>query len=429
MSIEIIPSKVLRGPTAPSNQLTRALIGFGVIGDSENHLLYKGSRLVGLCDPFRARVRRGLRRAQEVGWGKIRAYRDFLELLDDPGVDIVHVCSPTHWHGVQCVMAAKSGKDIWNEKPMTRTLGESVRVMESVSAHKRIFRLNTWFRFQNDFYGFGTPVKPLKQMFLAGLFGTGPCRCTVGKGQGLNFYIGWSGLTNPSRDRIPRGFDYEMWLGPAPWRPYSHHRVGSSCRGYWDYEGGGLGDMSQHYLDPLQYVLGKDEESPVKVEYVGPPQHPEAVGGFDRITLTYADGTELVLDGNDSLSDEPLICGANGLGVYPKLPDGKTFRVRDANGWWSEEKVLKLLSELPEPPAQNVDFEACCRSRERFALNELNGFRSAVLRHLAVTAQRLGRGFAFDPVSMRAVGDEAANRFLYEPLRSPWAAALEEGGR
>ena len=125
----LVPARVLASATAPSNQLTRALIGFGCIAHSANHLPFKGSRLVGLCDPFESRVRAGLKAAEKCGWGRIKPYRNFLELLADPGVDIAHICTPPHWHGVQTVMAAKAGKDIWCEKPMTRTVGEGLRAM------------------------------------------------------------------------------------------------------------------------------------------------------------------------------------------------------------------------------------------------------------------------------------------------------------
>ena len=128
----IIPSNVLWGAEAPSNQLTRALIGFGAIARSENHLPYRGSRLIGLCDPFVHRVREGLACAEKAGWGRVKAYKDFLSLLADKDVDIVHICTPPHWHGCMSVMAANAGKDIWCEKPMTRTVGEGKRVMEVV---------------------------------------------------------------------------------------------------------------------------------------------------------------------------------------------------------------------------------------------------------------------------------------------------------
>ena len=423
----IVPAKVLWGATAPSNQLTRALIGFGSIAHSENHLKYRGSRLVGLCDPFESRVRGGLAAAKKAGWGNIKAYRNFVELLADPGVDIAHICTPPHWHGVQSVMAAAAGKDIWCEKPMTRTVGEGKRVMEFVKAKKRMFRLNTWFRFQGTFYGFGTTVKPIRQIVESGMLGNGPLRCVFGAGQGFNWKFNWSGRVNPDVEPIPAGFDYDMWLGPAPWRPYSAHRVGTSFRGYWDYDSGGLGDMAQHYLDPLQYLLCKDETSPVKVDYKGPKQHPEAVGRFDRIILTYDDGTTVELDGDESLKEEPLLRGSNGLCVYPKAKNGKTLRIKDANGWWPEAKVLKTLADLPEPAPQVTDFMTSVRERKTFALNESNGFRSATMFNLGIVAERLGRGFEFDPVTLRAKNDPAADRFLYQSMREPWATEFMKG--
>jgi predicted dehydrogenase len=324
-------------------------------------------------------------------------------------------------------MAANAGKDIWCEKPMTRTVGEGKRVMEVVKAKGRMFRLNTWFRFQGQFYGFGTPVKPIRKIVESGMLGKGPIKCTFGAGQGFSWKFGWSGRVNLNAEPLPKGFDYEMWLGPAPWKPYNAHRVGTSFSGYWDYDAGGLGDMAQHYLDPLQYLLCKDETSPVKVDYVGPKQHPEAVGRFDRITLTYDDGTTVDLDGDEKLKGEPLLRGSNGLCVYPKARKGKTLRIKDNNGWWSEQKVLKKLAELPEPAPQVTDFMQSVRERKTFALNESNGFRSCTMFNLGIAAQRLGRGFEFDPVKLRAVNDPAADRFLYQSMREPWATEFMKG--
>ena len=435
-AFNLVPAKVLWGADAPSNQLTRALIGFGSIAHSENHLPFKGSRLVGLCDPDQLRVAEGLEAAEKNGWGKVKAYKDFLELLADPGVDIVHICTPPHWHGVQSLMAARAGKDIWCEKPMTRTVGEGKRVMDYVKAKGRMFRLNTWFRFQGGFYGFGTTVKPIRQVVEGGVLGKGPLRCVFGAGQGFSWKFYWSGKVNLDPEPCPKTFDWDMWLGPAPWKPYNKHRTHGTFRGYWDYDSGGLGDMAQHYLDPLQYLLCKDETSPVKVDYVGPKQHPDVVGRFDRITLTYADGTEVILDGDESLKEEPLLRGANGVTVWPvgKL-DGKVI-----NGGWTNEDVAKtqffgmldangvkidvpsLLKSLPEPAAQQTDFIDSVRTRRKFCLNEETGFRSCTMFNLAIAAERLGRGFEFDPVKLVAKGDETANRFLYQEMREPWAS-------
>ena len=420
----IAPARVLFGAETPSNQLTRALIGFGGIAHSENHLPYKGSRLIGLCDPDQLRVKGGLAAAEKCGWGKIKGYKDFIELLADKDVDIVHICTPPHWHGCMSVMAANAGKDIWCEKPMTRTVGEGKRVMEVVKAKKRIFRLNTWFRFQGNFYGFGTTVKPIRQVVESGLLGNGPIKCTFGGGQGFNWKFMWSGRVNLPVQEVPKTFDWDMWLGPAPWKPYNRHRTHGTFRGYWDYDGGGLGDMAQHYLDPLQYLLCKDDTSPVKVDYVGPKQHPDVVGRFDRFVLTYDDGTEVILDGDNSLKDEPLLRGSNGVCVYKKSKESTTLRIKDSTGWWPDDKVVNFLAGLPEPAPQITDFMESVRTRRPFALNETNGFRSCTMFNLAIVAERLGRGFRFDPVKLRAVNDEAADRFLYQSMRQPWAKEM-----
>jgi predicted dehydrogenase len=434
-AFNLVPAKVLWGATAPSNQLTRALIGFGSIAWSHNHLPYKGSRLIGLCDPDQLRVTQGLEAAKKAGWGDIKAYADFTKLLEDPSVDIVHICTPPHWHGVQSVMAARAGKDIWCEKPMTRTVGEGKRVMEYVKAKGRMFRLNTWFRFTGGFYGMGTTVKPIRQVVENGIFGKGPIKCVFGAGQGFSWKFYWSGKINLAPEVCPKTFDWDMWLGPAPWKPYSKHRTHGTFRGYWDYDAGGLGDMAQHYLDPVQYLLCKDETSPVKIDYVGPKQHPESVGRFDRITLTYADGTEVILDGDESLKNEPFLRGSNGVTLWPvgKL-DGK-----DINGGWTNDSDAKkqyfglldangkrmdtaaILKDLPEPAPQQTDFMDSVRNRKKFALNEENGFRSSTMFNLAIAAERLGRGFEFDPDKLVAKNDDAANRFLYQELRGRWS--------
>jgi predicted dehydrogenase len=402
----IIPASVIRSQTAPSNQITRALLGFGGIARSDAHLGFKGSRLIALCDPDGKRVEEGIDQAEKHGYGKIFTCRDFREILARPDVDIAHICSPPHWHGVQSVMAAEAGKDVWCEKPMTRTIGEGKRVMEAMRANNRIYRLNTWFRFQGGFYGFGTDVKPIKKVVENRLLGW-PLKAVVGGVTGFDLKFIWSGLTNLKPQPVPEHFDYDLWLGPAPFKPYHPHRTHGTFRGYWDYDGGGLGDMGQHYLDPVQYLLEKDDTSPVKIEIDGLPQHPDAVGSFRRITLTYADGCQIILDGNNSMKDAPFLEGDKGK-LWPQMrSDIPNFD--------------SLVAELPEPRAQQTDFMESVRLRRTFALNERNGFRSATIVNLALVAMRLGRGFAFDPDKLCAVNDPAADRFIYQQMRDKWA--------
>ena len=404
-TFSIVPARVLRSETAPSNQLTRALIGFGGIAHSGNHLGFKGTRLVALCDPDAKRVQDGIVQAEKNGYGKVFTCRDFREILARPDVDIAHVCTPPHWHGLISLLAAQAGKDIWCEKPMTRTIGEGRRVMEAVRANGRIFRLNTWFRFQSTYYGFGTEVKPLKKIMENRLLGW-PVKAVVGSVTGFSLKFGWSGYTDLTPQPVPETFDYDLWLGPAPFKPYHPHRTHGTFRGYWDYDGGGLGDMGQHYLDPVQYLLEKDDTSPIKVEVDCPPQHPDAVGSFRRITYTYADGCQIVLDGDDSLKGTPFLEGPKGK-IWPKMKSDIA-------------NLDEILPELPDPAPQQTDFVESVKLRRPFALNEQNGFRSATIVNLGIVAMRLGRGFAFDPVKLCAVNDPAADRFIYQPMRAPW---------
>src|SRR5512137_3222509 len=151
-SLTIVPRRVLGGPgyIAPSDTLTKAVIGVGGMGLA--HVGYRGAVLRAVCDVDA----RHLARALEIAGRGVAGYADFREVLARPDIDVVHIATPPHWHGLISVEAARAGKDIWCEKPMTRTIGEGKRVIEMVKRRGRIFRINTWFRFSGGFYGFGT---------------------------------------------------------------------------------------------------------------------------------------------------------------------------------------------------------------------------------------------------------------------------------
>ena len=155
----IVPRSVLggKGYTAPSDQLTKGIIGVGGMG--LGHFDYEGTKLLAVCDVDKNH----LQRASDIAGPDVSTYSDFRELLARPDIDVVHIATPPHWHGLMAIAAAEAGKDIWCEKPMTRTIGEGIKVVEAVQRHGRMFRLNTWFRFKDTFYGLGTDVKPLKK--------------------------------------------------------------------------------------------------------------------------------------------------------------------------------------------------------------------------------------------------------------------------
>src|SRR5947207_5641010 len=380
----IVPRHVLGGAgvTPPTEQPTRAVIGCGGMGMGHISGINTECRLLAVCDVDEQHLAAGIKNAKEHGNAEVKGYKDWRELIDRTDIDIIHIPTPPHWHALMSVAAANAGKDIWCEKPMSRTIYEGEKVVEAVQRNGRIFRLNTWFRFKDGFYGMNTTVKPLKKLVMSGMLGW-PLTFTLNSFTGFAWKLDtWSGKTNLKPQPAPAALDYDMWLGPAPYKPYHPHRVHQSFRGYWDYDGGGLGDMGQHYLDPTQYLLDKDNESPVSVEVDTPPQHYDAVIPWRRVELKYADGCKIALDGEDREKNAPYIEGPHGnvyTGMRTDPPD-----------------LMKKLETFPEPPPQLTNFLEAVKTRKNFALNAQNGHRSATLINLAKIAVQLGRSLNFD---------------------------------
>jgi hypothetical protein len=396
----IVPRHVLgRGFIPPSDQLTKGIVGVGGMG--MGHIKYAGTRVVAVCDVDKNHLQDAV---NSIGGG-VKAFHDHRELIALPEVDIVHIATPPHWHGLISIHAAQAGKDIWCEKPMTRTIGEGKRVVEAVKQYGSMFRLNTWFRFDGNFYGMDTTVRPIKKLVESGLLGW-PLTVIISKTTGFDWKFYWVGKTKLEAQPVPAELDYDRWLGPAPFKPYNEHRVHQTFRGYWDYDGGGLGDMGQHYIDPVQYFLGKDHTSPVSVEVDAEQQHPDACGTFRKLTFTYEDGCKIILDGEAKEPNVPYIEG----------PHGKLFA-----GFKSDIPNLKeKLAMMPDPAPQVTDFLESVKYRTPFALNESNGFRSCTIINMGKIALQLGRSLKFDPVALSFINDDEANRMINPPMRSPW---------
>jgi len=407
----IVPRYVLggRGYTAPSETIHHAVIGVGGMGRGHVNMA-KGDaagRLLAVCDVDT----RHLARAVQMGGSGCQGYRDFREVFDRGDIDVAHVVTPPHWHALISIAAAEAGIDIWCEKPMTRTIAEGQHVIDAVQRNGVVFRLNTWFRLYGGLYGFGSTAKQVKKLTQSGLLGW-PLTVRVSPYTGFGWKVRmWSGKTNAPPEPIPGNFDYDLWLGPAPVKPYFRHRTHGSFRGYWDYDGGGLADMGQHYLDPVQYILDKDHTSPVEIEAYAPwPPHPDACGVWGQVNLTYADGCKIILEsaewGKHDTKNKPYVEG----------PKGKLYRGFKTDPPELAERVKSLGD--PEPMISN--FNISVRTRKKFGLNEVNGNRSNLLVHLANAAIRTGRKLKFDPVKQRFINDEGANRIASQPMRAPW---------
>lgn len=405
----IVPRHVLGGPgyTPPSEVLTRAVIGTGGMGMAGHVTTNEEGQppvTLAVCDADKNHLADAMKKTGRA----CEAYTDWRRVLDRKDIDTVHIATPPHWHALMAIAAAQAGKDILGEKPMSRTIGEGRAMIDAIQRYGRIYQVNTHFRFQ-AYYQYGA-TKMLKKLVASGLLGT-PLIVRVGAKQGFNWKIKeWSGRTNLQPQKIPAELDYDMWLGPAPVKPYHPHRVHQSFRGYWDYDGGGLSDMGQHYLDPVQYMLGKDDTGPTEISAIAPwPTHPDAVGLWNQIEFKYADGMTIIVTSGEWGEPEPP-----GL-AFIEGPRGKVF----ANYQTDPPNLFQQLDGVPEPKPL-VTFETAVKTRQKTGGNEEVSHRSCSLVNLANIAIRTGRALKFDPVKEEFIGDEQANRFVNQPMRAPW---------
>ena len=404
---QIVPRRVLGGPghTPPSEEITHAVIGVGGMG--QGHLKLGGTRLLAICDVDRKHRENTLKKVHDkMGLKDVKAYHDFREVLAREDIDLVHQATPPHWHALINLAAAEAGKDLWAEKPFSRTIGEGEKVVEAVKRNGRVLRINTWFRFQSGWYGSGTTAMNMRRVVEAGLLGDGPLKMTLGAATGFNWKLPmWSGKTSYESQPVPEELDYDLWLGPAPLKPYHPHRVHGSFRGYWDYDGGGLGDMGQHYIDPAQFILGKDGESPHRIVPDTVQQHHDAVLPWRRVEIHWKDGTQLILD--DRGGDKTALLEGSKEKIF------KGLRSTIPN-------LKAEIEGLPELAPRITDFNESIRTRKPFALNETLAHRSCTIVNLALIAVRLGRPIEFDDATQRCPNDPAANALIEQPMRAPW---------
>jgi myo-inositol 2-dehydrogenase/D-chiro-inositol 1-dehydrogenase len=407
-AFSIVPRHVLGGPgrTAPSNVLSRGTIGTGAQGMS--HVVTNSADSphvqLAVCDVGKARLARALEKA---GPG-CEGHGDFRRVLDRHDIDVIHIATPPHWHALITIAAMQAGKDVFCEKPMNRFIREGRAVADAARRYGRIVMHNTYGR---------RGWQKMRKLVTSGLLGT-PLRIYLGPKTGYGFKVRqWSGKPHLQPQPVPPDLDYDLWLGPAPLKPYHPHRVHDSFRGYWDYDGGGLTDMGQHWIDPVQYFLGKDDTGPVEVEAHAPwPAHPDACGLWGRIAMKYADGTTLTLASGEWGEPEPENPS------FIEGPRGKVFRTFKGSVSADPPEVLDRLAGFADPPGL-IDFSQAVKTRSRTPgaqPNAEDAHRSVSLLHLANISIRTGRKLRWDPVAERIAGDDEANCFVDVPMRPPW---------
>ena len=396
--LAVVPRHVLGGPgqAPPRETIACGLVGCGGQGgeDIRSYIDNAGghARVVACCDVHQGRLDAKRKR---YGGDKVARYTDFRRLVERSDLDVVSVATPPHWHALITIAAMEAGKDVLCEKPLTRFIAEGRAVVEAARRYGRVFQLGTGGRFG---YARSQRSREIRKIVRSGLLES--CKAVHIKRDGFKAKQ-WSGMVNLPPQPVPAGLDWDLYCGPSPLRPYHRMRFGGDHRRWWDYDGGGLADMGQHYVDPFQYLYGKDDTSPVEIEAHAPPAHPEAAGLWGWVELRYADGLTLVMDS-----------GEWGKRYDRKQPRGVTLDDLDAES-------QKKLADIPDPEPV-LTFVQAVRQRKRSAGHAESSHRSATILHLANIAIRMGRKIQYDPVKEQVVGDDEANRLVNQPLRAPW---------
>ncbi len=392
----IVPSHVLGGPgkTAPSDVITCGLVGCGGQGgeDIRNYIGGWGAKykILACCDVEQHRVAKALKK-----WPGAKGYGDFRRLLERSDIDVVSVATPPHWHALITIAAMEAGKDVLCEKPMTKFIAEGRAVVNAAKRYGRVFQIGTCLRF--GAHG-SSRSRRIHNIMASGLLKD--CK-GVWIRRGQLHVKGYCGRVNAKPQPVPAHLDWDMYCGPAPLSPYHPHRFGWSHRFYWDYEGQGLADFGQHYLDPIQWIYAKDYTSPVEIEAYAPPSHPDAAAMWGWVELKYADGLTFVLDGRE----------------WGKPYDRKEARHVELSDL--DEASQKKVLAMPDPP-KPITFPEAVRTRKKSVGHAEAAHRAATILHLSNIAIRCGRKIKYDPVKEQVIGDEFANRLVNQPMRAPW---------
>jgi len=405
----IIPSSVLSkaGSTPPSEKLTMGAIGIGGQGmhNLRNFLTCEDLRILAVCDvDTNHRIRAKNTVDSAYGNKDCSAYNDFYEILTRKNIDTLMIATPDHWHAVISIEAAKAGKDIYCEKPISLTIAEGRAVADTMKRFGTVYQSGTQRR-SNSCFRFGVDIAQ------SGM---------LGKLHTLNCYY-HNGPTCPPQkvEPVPEGFDYDRWLGSAPFEPYTPRRCHGSFRWLYDYSGGQLTDLGAHFNDLAQWANGSQYTGPT--EYEGWAQYPKD-GLFNtpvkfEVTATYADGVKMVLHDESEPGRGPR--GNKFVGNEGWVSVDDTGKIT-ASSKAIMQKVNFIQRGYEFMTGHHRNFLDCVKTRGIPIASAEVAHRSTTTCHIANICLRLGRKVRWNPETERFVNDPEADRFLARAMRPPW---------
>ena len=406
-TIPMIVSPRVFGADAPSNQITLGLIGTGIHGGGWNLKGFKrckDARILAVCDVVESR--REATRAnvnKHHGNNDCTAHADWREIIAREDIDAVMISTPDHWHVPMAAAASKAGKDVCCEKP-THNIAEGRALIDIIRQNKTVFQTSTEDR--------SIPVyHRMAELVRNGRIGrVHTIRVTLPGGN--------VPAEKPKVAPVPKGFDYDMWLGPAPEAPYCTNRCGAQqWRNIFDYSGGKFTDWGAHMLDTAQWANDTERTTPVAVDGTGvfPDSSSIYTAAKDyKIHYKYANGVDLHVS-----------TGGSGI------------RVEGTDGWLdvpafrkplkaSSPEILKSVIGPDEthlftcPQGEHRNFLDCVKSRKDPYFPVEVGHAMATLMHMGNISMRLGRPLKWNPGDEAFINDADANRMCSREMRKPW---------
>ena len=413
----IVPAAALGldGAVAPSERITLGLIGTGNINGHhrEAFLAENDVRIVAVCDPVAARRRAFRDRINQAQEGNVCAdYRDFRALLARADIDAVCIGTPDHWHAILAVAALRAGKDVYVEKPLTHTVAEGRRVVETAATYGRVLQTGLQRRS-------GRAYRYACELVRNGRIGR-LTRVEVGIiGINKGVQVGQNFPAAP----VPDGFDYDLWLGPAPTAPFSPQRVArgnETCYWYYisDYTTGFISGNGVHFVDIAQWGIG-DEVKPVSVNTLSADIPADGLVD-DAIAwqseVVYENGVRM----SYSSEGNPHPDGIRFVGTegWIHVTGGGTLSASDADVLTSVIGPDEV--HLYASPGHHRNFLDSIRTRRPAAASPEVGHHATTTCNLVEISARVGRKITWDAKAERVVGDDAANRLLSRAMRSPW---------
>ncbi|MDQ1255539.1 MAG: Gfo/Idh/MocA family oxidoreductase [Candidatus Hydrogenedentes bacterium] len=440
------------GNVAPSERITVGLIGHGLMGRGHlRRLAYDPEvEVLAVCEVDRVRLDDGMavvaeayaERTASGAYSGCGAYNDYRELLARGDIDAVVIATPDHWHTPLSIHAADAGKDVYCEKPISITVDEGRQLVDAMRRNGRVFQNGSQYRTSHairracDFIRKGGLGKVKSAFALWG---------PMGQFVGSERFLPYAASVNPAvtgrafapmdyalpGEPVPEGLDWDLWLGPAQWRPYNSLYHINPAPGVvpWSFcEDFGVGPSTwyhSHAADVLQYALGYEESGPV--EFI----HPNS-NEFPTLTCRYADGTLLhLVDGwgkvkelyNAVPADARLDGNFGGVVVGER---GWLTTMSDNSGTTGGPEELMAAYKAPEHDVDlggkdhHANWLDCIKTRGKPHSHEEIGHRAASLGHLTIIAYKLGRSLKWDPAREIFPEDEQANRLLRRARRAPW---------